>query len=110
MNELIEQYRESVRILKEKLRVAQSDLECLIQQCALNGHKWGKVISDHIHEPSHVIRGDRPGDPGYGGVDRQFDCYVDAKTTYRWKRVCNNCGEIQYTTNTEKQVTEIPKF
>lgn len=57
---------------------------------------------------AYVIRGDRPGDPGYGGVDRQFDTHVPAKTTDKWKRTCKLCLKVEITDKTES--VSKPKF
>ena len=96
--------RKEVARLREELERAKGALESLIRNCT---HKWGEPVAAHIHTGGYTIAGDPPGTMG---IDRQFDCYVPAETKKRWKRTCANCGEEQFTTDTDKHVTETPKF
>lgn len=83
---------------------AKSKLLEVIRNCQ---HRWGQVQPDHIYEEGYTI----PGDPvGTMGVDWRGPVYVQPKQTKRWKRVCQNCGEEQFTTNVRSEVIEHPKF
>lgn len=70
-------------------------------------HVWSTPISDDIYEKAYTIEGDAPGTMG---VDWRGPVHVSAKTTKRWKRFCLECGKVQHTTNTNKQVTETARF
>ncbi len=100
----IAEKRNLVTRLKEDLARAEANLNNEIRNCS---HNWSPAIAAHIYEKAYTIPGDPPS---YGGVDHWFDCYVPAREQKRWKRICVNCGEVQYTSNTNKQITETPKF
>jgi hypothetical protein len=99
--------RNKIASLKQELENAERALEQSVRNCC---HLWSKPEPDHIYQKAYTIYGDRPGDPGYGGVDRQFDCHVPAKETKRWKRTCKHCGEVQHTSNVTQHITEEPRF
>ena len=96
--------RERVAKLETDLKEAKSALSLYVSGCR---HSWGKVESAHIYEKSYTIPGDPPGTMG---VDWRGPTYVPAKETKRWKRVCSECGEEEFTTRTEQHVTHTPKF
>jgi hypothetical protein len=107
MDTNIAKMRMAVEAAKRNQTEAERRLSEVVRNCK---HTWGKTVADHIYHEGYMIHGDRPGDAGYGGVDRQFDCYVPSKTDHRWKRTCQTCGEVQYTTKTTQEVTEHPTF
>lgn len=96
--------RSAVADLKEKLARAEADLNTAIRACK---HKWSPVEAAHIYHPGYKIEGDPVGTMG---IDWRGPCYVESRTEKRWKRTCEHCGEIQYTSETTKHVTEEPKF
>lgn len=104
MNTTIHALRQRVDILKADLQRAESDLALVVGSCR---HTWGNVIADHVYHEAYEIPGDPPGTMG---IDWRGPVWVDAKTDYRWKRVCSTCGEVQYTTRTKEEVTKTPTF
>jgi hypothetical protein len=86
------------------LNRSREELNAAIKNCS---HKWGPVEPDFIHEGGYTIPGDPPGTMG---VDWRGPCYVEPKTTKRWKRTCQVCGEVQHTFETKKEVIEHPSF
>lgn len=44
------------------------------------------------------------------GIDWRGSCYVPGKTKTQWSRVCSLCGKVETTSETIKQVSELPKF
>lgn len=99
--------RGTVSELKQQLQAAEARLMSAERSC---NHNWTEALPDHIYEKAYTIPGDRLGDPGYGGVDRQFDCHVPAKTEKRWKRICKTCGLVEHTKRVKEVVTENPTF
>lgn len=104
MKPTVKTIRDKVERLKNDLKEAESSLSYYVNNCR---HSWGKVQADHIYEKAYTIPGDPPGTMG---VDWRGPCYVPAKETKRWKRVCEECGKEEFTTNTEQHVTYTPKF
>jgi len=70
-------------------------------------HEWGEITPDHIHHKGFYSPGDAPGTMG---VDRQLPLHVPAKTEHRWKRVCEKCGKVEYTTQTKNKIEKTPEF
>lgn len=103
--------RPEIAILREEARAAQSACDRakgkLVEAVRSCRHKWGKTVYDPIREEGYLIPGDPPG---VGGSDHRSDFYVEAKTTPRWRRTCELCGETEETKKTWQEVTEHPKF
>lgn len=93
--------------LLEAQRILDRKKQALIDVVRGCAHTWSQVEPDHIYHKGYMIPGDPPG---VGGSDHRFDCYVEPKTDYRWKRTCIRCGEVSHTTKTTKHVTETPSF
>lgn len=104
MPTLVETFRNNIAELERQLDAQRYQLAMLINNCS---HKWSTPISDDLYQPGYTIPGDPPG---VGGVDHQCSCYVEPRTTKRWKRTCSVCGETQWTTMAQKEVIEHPKF
>jgi hypothetical protein len=90
--------------LRSELKVAENELLALDRSC---NHVWGEPIRDDFYEPGYTI----PGDPiGIMGIDRRFPIYVESKTTPRWKRVCSECGKVEFTNKIKTVSTYHPEF
>lgn len=83
---------------------AERRLSEAVRNCV---HNWSKTVADHIYHEGYRIPGDPPGTMG---VDWRGPMDVPSKTEKRWKRTCQTCGEVEYTTQTTKEVTEHPTF
>ena len=90
--------------MRLELDETERKLVSAVRSC---NHRWGAVTPDHIYHKGYTIPGDPPGTMG---VDWRGPCDVAAKTDFRWKRVCQECGEIQYTTRTTETITKTPTF
>jgi hypothetical protein len=89
---------------KEKLEKDQAELAQIRANCA---HDWEPIKDASEHFPAH----DEPGDPpGTMGVDWRPGCHVPEKIVIKWKRTCKICGQTQVTSQTEKHMTQTPKF
>ncbi len=107
MNITAEQLQADIERLKTELTTKQAHLTQIRTSCI---HRWGDTYREDIHKEGYMIPGDRPGDPGYGGVDRRFDTYVSAVSTPRWKRKCKECGVVQETTVAKPTGEVMPQF
>lgn len=96
--------RENLAHAEEQVRLLKKELGYIVQTCR---HQWSEPVADHIYEKGYEIQGDPPGTMG---VDWRGPTWVGAKTTNRWKRTCNVCGEVQYTNATDQHVTHTPRF
>ena len=96
--------RNKIAQLKSDLVSAEQELAHRVSTCH---HGWSKPEAAHIYRKGYQVDGDPPGTMG---IDWRGPFWVEAKTTKRWKRTCEHCGEIQYTSDTTKHVTEEPKF
>lgn len=104
MNQQFQKIRETVAQLKEKLGSAEGELSYAERNCH---HNWSKIEPDHIYHKGYEIPGDAPGTMG---IDWRGPVWVEAKTEKRWKRTCQTCGMVEYTTRTKEEVTEHPTF
>jgi|ERR1017187_2670954 hypothetical protein len=104
MNAEIAKLRGKARETQSECDKAKGNLLEAVRNCR---HRWGPTQDAHIYTEGFTIPGDPPG---VGGSDHRCDCYVDAKTDKRWKRVCMDCGKEQFTTNVRKEVIEHPQF
>lgn len=104
MTNEIQKLRADIIELKDRLRTMEGYLNHRIKGCQ---HEWSPTETAFIYEKGYTIPGDPPGTMG---VDWRGPCYVEPKTTKRWKRTCQICGEIQYTEHTTQEVIEHPKF
>lgn len=104
MKQEAKKLREIVEKAEEDLRQAQSNLRNLIQNCQ---HQYGETIYDPIYTPAYTIPGDKPGTMG---VDWRGPVHVPAKTEDRWRRECESCGIVEYTTQTKQNVREEPQW
>lgn len=82
-------------------REAVAEME---RKCA---HDFGPTEYDPVHHEGYHDPGDPPGTMG---VDRRLPFDVPPRTDKRWRRECRICGKIEYTTKTDKHVTETPRF
>jgi len=87
-----------------KLKDLEAHLKSIRTRCV---HNWTTSTYDPIIEKAYIIPADPPG---MYGVDRRDECYVPEKRTQRWSRICTECGDIQYTTESTKEVKAIPRF
>ena len=95
--------RELVEELKSKFLRAESELKNYENSCF---HK-SESVYDPIYTPAYIIPGDPPGTMG---VDWRGPLDVPATTTDRWKRTCEKCGLVEYTTDTQEKIERIPKW
>lgn len=104
MDKKSRELREKINSLTQELKCANNELANFENNCS---HDWLGPVEDHIYEKGYLFPGDPPGTMG---VDRRSDFYVQPKTTLRWKRVCDKCGKVEHTHETNKKVVETPKF
>jgi hypothetical protein len=104
MTEKFEFLRDKVRLLRESLKTAELELAWEVKECR---HDWTQPKYDPIIREGYTSPGDPPGTMG---SDWRGPVHVPRSETKRWKRECKTCGEIQYTSNTDTNVTETPKF
>lgn len=96
-----------------RIQIANTDKDLSDLQRELNRletdckHIWSTPIADHIYHEGYNDQGDPEGTMG---VDRRLPCYIPARTDKRWKRVCSECGKIEYTSRVNEHITETPKF
>jgi hypothetical protein len=95
--------RNLVGKLKDELTKAEKDLKNYVTKC---NHNF-ETKYDPVYTPAYTIPGDTPGTMG---VDWRGPVYVPAKTQERWKRECEKCGLVEYTTKTEDIIKKIPKW
>jgi hypothetical protein len=95
--------RNLVGKLKDELTKAEIDLKKYVTKC---NHNF-ETNYDPVYTPAYTIPGDKPGTMG---IDWQGPVYVPAKTQERWKRECEKCGLVEYTTETEDIIKKIPKW
>lgn len=100
----IRNLREQVGELESRLESKKFELDTAIRNCH---HNWTDTIADHIYHPGYQCPGDPPGTMG---IDWRGPVWVDARTEKRWKRTCQTCGLVEYTTRTKEEVTEHPTF
>jgi hypothetical protein len=96
--------RDEINLSERELEIKKMRLARMVNSCQ---HKWGSTQAAHVYQAAYTIPGDPPGTMG---VDWRGPTYVSAKTDKRWKRVCEVCGKEEFTTATDKTVTETPKF
>ena len=100
--------RSEIIEIESLLKSKKSQLEREERECRHHSDRSCWVVTpDDLYESGYTIPGDAPGTMG---VDRRFDCHVPAKTTKRWKRVCNVCGKVEHTTNVDQKTVESPRF
>lgn len=78
------------------IKEAEEALTRIDKECR---HLWGETVSDPIHHEGYTLQGDPPGTMG---IDWRGPCYIPATTKARWKRVCQKCGKVEYTTGFEE--------
>lgn len=88
---------------KRELELAESALAKADRNC---GHVWGDAVAAHIRHEGYTIPGDPPGTMG---VDHRGPTYVSPRTEKRWKRVCQKCGKVEYTSRVAKETKVIEK-
>ncbi|MGV8151694.1 MAG: hypothetical protein ACP5OG_01310 [Candidatus Nanoarchaeia archaeon] len=96
--------REKASRLRIELEQAQNELKTLERHCP---HKYTKTVYEPIITPAYTIPADEPGTMG---VDRRGPCYVPRKVEDRWKRECEICGLVEYTTRIEQEILKKPKW
>lgn len=100
MKQNAQNLRERVTKLKGELTEAERELTDMVRNCQ---HQYGPAVYDPVYTPAYTIPGDPPGTMG---VDRQLPCHVPAKTEKKWKRECELCGEVEYTTKSRPTAHE----
>lgn len=95
--EQLERLEAQVEEKKRKIRATEDD--CI--------HRWSPTQPAHIYHKAYTIPGDPPGTMG---IDWRGPCHVPARTEKRWKRTCNSCGKVEFTTNTKDTVVSEPEF
>lgn len=102
MKHEIQKLRNDVEMKKESFTEAKRRLDTIVTSCH---HKFGETVYDPIVTAGYHISGDPPGTMG---VDRQLPMDVPEHVEKRWKRICDICGEIDYTTQTKQEVKHLP--
>jgi hypothetical protein len=100
----IKSMRDRVSKLTAELKEAESALTHYVNNCR---HTWSKIEEVHQYIPSYTIPGDEPGTMG---VDWRGPIHVPAQENKQWKRVCENCGKEEITSNTNQHITYTPRF
>jgi hypothetical protein len=104
MNPDIRRIEDEFCTASQKAEGLQLKLKALRRDCR---HKWSAVVYDPIVTPAYTDPGDPPGTMG---VDFRGPCYVPKHERARWKRVCSECGDVEYTFDTQDRVEKIPVF
>jgi hypothetical protein len=94
----------SVANLESELKTQRQTLDNLRNNCT---HEWGDTENADIVTPAYTTQGDPPGTMG---IDWRGPQYVPEQRTRRWKRKCQCCGLVQYTSEAAPQITEKPVF
>jgi len=95
--------RARVERLRREAVAAEEQLAEHERRCK---HKFGEAVYAPIRTEGFHDTGDPPGTMG---VDRRLPSYFPPTTTDRWKRTCELCGKVEYTT--KKQPKEyVPDF
>lgn len=102
---------EDVRALERSIADTERTLESLRsrlvrirKECQ---HQWGKVVYDPIISGGYMSPGDPPGTMG---IDRRLSTWISRSEEKRWTRTCQCCGLVEHTQQTDKQVSETPRF
>jgi hypothetical protein len=95
LRERVDRLQNELTGAKRKLTGAERELDAMERTCQ---HQYGPVVYDPVHTKAYTIPGDPPGTMG---IDRQLPCHVPASTEERWKRECELCGKVEYTTKTQ---------
>jgi hypothetical protein len=98
------QLRDKVAKLEKEFTEAKKDLEQLVGTCQ---HQFGETLYDPIETPAYTYPGDPPGTMG---VDWRGPCHVPAQTEKQWKRICELCGEVEYTKRVKQKTEEEPDW
>jgi hypothetical protein len=96
--------RREVQEHRHALNRAEQELSALERACQ---HRWAKAIRDDKVTPGYQLEGDPPGTMG---IDRQLPCYVPEQREERWRRECQDCGKVEYTSNFNEKTLREPKF
>ena len=97
--------RRTLAALRDQIEGLEKEIARAVALCGQKGHQWGDTISDPRSEPDYVFTGyEGHGSDPIPKMERTRD-----KVIPRWKRVCENCGHIQYTEK-RKVATTIPDF
>lgn len=48
--------------------------------------------------------------PRYQGIHIEYPLRAVEKSEFYWTRTCAHCGKVEETTQTEDQVTKVPRF
>jgi len=96
--------RDKAGRLRREANAAKAAVERMEGNCP---HEFGPIQYDPIVKDGYTDPGDVPGTMG---IDWRGPVDVPRKETKRWSRVCRLCGKVEYTTKTEKHVTETPRF
>ena len=100
----IAELRRQEDMFARQAEIARLKLAAVVRDCP---HKWGKT--EYVPEYHEGYRTE--GDPvGTCGVDWRGPIDVPSKTIPKWRRVCEYCGEVDETTNTKQQVTNLPAW
>lgn len=104
MTQEAKQLREKLEETRKELNKLEKSIEELSRYCK---HKFGATTYDPIITPAYHLSGDPPGTMG---VDWQGPMDVPEHVEKRWSRVCEYCGEIEYTTNTKQKIEYLPDW
>ena len=104
MNEQARQIRERAARLKTESKNADDALSKLEENC---DHKYKEPVYEPYETGGYRCEGDPPGTMS---VDRQLPFYVPREVHKRWKRECDLCGRVEYTTSIRTETRENPRW
>ncbi len=104
MNQDIQKLRNEVEAKERAFSETKKRLDDIVKSCQ---HKFGETIPDHTYREAYRIEGDKPGTMG---SDWRGPLDVPAETELRWKRICDYCGKVEYTTQTKQKIEHLPDW
>ena len=83
--------REKVTRLQEELTQSEKELDAMVRNCQ---HQYGETVYDPIIREAYSTTRIE----GFGSHPPIPSVYVPREEQKRWKRECQLCGDVQYTT------------
>ena len=97
----------NARVLRERLTAAQAGAKLAAQAVAnleyTCTHRWDPTVEDPIIKPGY-------NDPSAGYGHGYSGLWVHEQRIPRWRRECEECGKVEYTTETKSHTTTTPRF
>ena len=100
----IEPEARALRSRAEELRTQLADVENSLKGYVTRCPHSFNVSYDPVYHKGYTV-------PAWkAGSDSTPEFYVSSRTEERWKRECGKCGLVEYTMQTEAEVTKKPKW